>query len=139
MPRKHRKLAIQYETKIDRELNKNGRYKLRPSLRTVVLKWATTVALGLLILATVVFSKMSVISLSERMNDDNVTDTDVSKLFVMLQLIGVVPHVICFIRALFKAAFRSDIPWPKRRALIAVGHFLHFLSFSITESHFSDN
>ena len=119
--RKQRKLAIQYESKIDREFNTRGNYKLQPSLRTVAFKWITTLFLGVLILASVSFCKLSVISISERMHDVKTTESDVGKLFVMLQLIAVIPHVISFFRAVFKAAFRSDLLWPSRKSLIAVG------------------
>lgn len=103
-------LMVQGESKVDKELNKEEDYNHKPSLSTVILKWLSTIFLGILILGSVTISKISVISLSERMNDAKTSEKDVAKLFVMLQLIGIIPNLINLLRALLKVAFRSDIP-----------------------------
>lgn len=113
-------LIVQCEAKVDRELNQEKEYEHKPSLSTVILKWLITVFLGLLILVSVTISKVCVISISERMNDAKTSQKDVAKLFVMLQLIGILPDVFNFLRAFFKVVFRSDIPWPTRKALLLV-------------------
>lgn len=83
-----------------------------------------TFVLGLLLLACTVFSKVCVISLSERMIDDNTTPQEATLVFVMLQIIAVVPHVISFTRASFKIAFRQ-LPWPKPKQTCVVSAYLY--------------
>ncbi|XP_045184960.2 uncharacterized protein LOC123542969 isoform X2 [Mercenaria mercenaria] len=128
-----KKLAIQNQSKIDREFSKKISYRHRPSVKVIVTKWISTVILGALLLACVTDSKISIIALSNKMNRDEeeVKEGVVEKQFVMLQLLAVIPNVINFIRGIWAGAFRQDLPWPRKKALI-VGFFISLMeSFGI--------
>lgn len=122
-----RKLAIEHQSKIDKEFSKKSAYRHRPSVKVVVIKWVSTAILGALLLACVTDSKISIIALSNKMNKDIEDKSEHAfKGFVILQLLAVIPNVINFIRGVWTGAFRKDLPWPRKKALIAVNSFINF-------------
>lgn len=129
-------LTINKQTKIEKESAKSQNYCHRPSVNVVVIKWVSTVILGLLLLGCLVASKLSMLTLSATLkNATNITSPgyqyDLSKkpnVFVMLLWIVLAPNIINLLRGLWAGAFRSDLPWPGKKSL-----FVGFI-ISLTES-----
>lgn len=114
-----KKLAVESQSKIDRVFGKKSSHGNRPSVKVVVTKWVSTVILGLLLLGCVTDSKVSVMALSYEMNRGS-SEKDTAQYFVMLQLLAIIPNVVNFIRGVWSGAFREDLPWPRKKALIVV-------------------
>ncbi|WAR30086.1 hypothetical protein MAR_003654 [Mya arenaria] len=112
------KLVIQMPSKIEVEYRKKKDYRHRPSKKVVLIKWISTFLLFVLILGFVNFSKISVISISNRMFHAG-KDGHAPGMFIMLQMMAVIPHIFNFIRGIMRGAFRKDIPWPSKRSMIA--------------------
>ncbi|KAL4216723.1 hypothetical protein ACF0H5_024446 [Mactra antiquata] len=114
-----KKLSVEQNSKIDKTLHENVTYHHRPSIQVVIIKWLSTILLALILLGCVTESKLSVVVLSHSMNKEASDNLNMScRLFVMLQILLLVPNGINFIRGIWAGGFRKDIPWPKKSSLI---------------------
>ncbi|XP_052786292.1 chitin synthase chs-1-like [Mya arenaria] len=103
-------------SKIKDVYQKKKDYRHRPSKKAVLIKWISTLLLFVLILGFINFSKISVISITNRMYHAE-KNGHAPGMFIMLQLMAVIPQVINFMRGIMRGAFRKDIPWPSKRSL----------------------
>ncbi|XP_052786214.1 uncharacterized protein LOC128221652 [Mya arenaria] len=101
----------------DEYLNKKD-YSHRPSKKVVLIKWITTLLLFVLILGFVNFSKISFISIANRMFHAE-KNGHAPWMFIMLQIVAVMPHIFNLIRGILRGAFRKDLPWPSKRSMRA--------------------
>ena len=116
-------LAVSKKAKIEIFKDRKEDLLKRPSKLYVAYKWLLTFFFGCALLACVTFSKTSVIALgtdlhiSEDMSNHN-------SVFVMLQMIVLIPYSFTFLRSLWAIIGRQDLPWPKRSAVIWVSFFI---------------
>jgi hypothetical protein len=95
----------------------------------VAIKWISSFVILLLFGSCLVFSKISLLALSSAMHasNDNLDRDARCRMFVMLQIISVVPHVINLIRGVWKCVLRRDRKWPKGKVMIFAVNMLLLL------------
>ena len=107
----------------------NGKKKASTSLCLSVFKWIMTTLIFFTTLLCLILSKLTIISLSHKLNFSNTTDrnsiigtkmeeSDVA--FTLIVLSMMIPHVISFTRTFYASAFSSNQPWPGGKALLVV-------------------
>lgn len=62
--------------------------------------------------------------------DDSIGQKDYGRMFVMLQILALVPNIVNFFRGVLAGAFRQDLPWPRKNALVMVRCALDINCFS---------
>ncbi|KAL3887259.1 hypothetical protein ACJMK2_027203 [Sinanodonta woodiana] len=135
-------LTVSAKSKVQKEHDTKEDVHRHPSRLVVFFKWFSSILIGLLFLACLVLSKLSIIALSNFLSNNTTEtsqfkcsgeylsqkDVDNARVLCMLILLLLIPNVINFIRGIWLAFFRSDIPWPGKKALL-IG-----LLIGITES-----
>ncbi|XP_052809565.1 uncharacterized protein LOC128238038 [Mya arenaria] len=90
-------------------------------------KWILTAVLSLFLLALITCSKVSIMVLSKRLADRvNTTKESTVILFVMLEMMILIPNIVTLFRSIIKCYFRRDIPSPAK--------WEYFLAFAISLS-----
>ena len=115
-----RKFTVQSEPKIN-IIESQSKKKEKSWAFVVVVKWVSTLFMFSATLFCLVASKLSLVSVSQRLNDDNATDNPVA--FVMLILIMMIPQFLAFLRSLARSAFSSKEYWPSKTAVFWVCFF----------------
>ncbi|XP_046329410.2 uncharacterized protein LOC124113184 isoform X1 [Haliotis rufescens] len=122
-----RDLSVCSKWKVTERLNEKMLASRKPSLLAPIAKWIWTLLLGLLLLACLSASKLSVVGLAERLNNSTRGAISAStrdgrieaiRVFLMIAMILLVPYCFNLLRALFLATFRNDMPWPSSKSLI---------------------
>ena len=116
-----------------------GKTKQNTSICLSMFKWVVTFLIFCTILVSLVVSKLSLISLGQRLNHPNistnstltsssldgaVTSYDADVAYTMIILFMMIPHLISFIRAFCKSAFSSIELWPGRTSLVLVSSLI---------------
>lgn len=99
----------------------------RPSVWLSVFKWVFAILLSLSMLACVVTSKISLISIGVFYNNgtsscSSTSTVDFSKetTFIMMVLVLMIPQFMSFIRACWASLFSAVHPWPSNKAILCV-------------------
>jgi hypothetical protein len=118
-------LSVERESKIER-CTKKCVTSHGPSKKIVILKWVTTLSFAVVLLLSLVTSKLTVISVSHYLNKD--TDSKYQAC-IMCIVILLVPNVISISRSVWNIFGRSDIPWPNKKsiALVSSNSSIHYL------------
>jgi hypothetical protein len=100
----------------------------KASRAEVAIKWISTIVIALLFLACLIQSKISLLALSSAMHASNdYLDRDARcRMFVLLQIIALVPHVINLIRGVWGGVLRRDRKWPKGKVMLVAVSMLMF-------------
>ncbi|XP_053386950.1 uncharacterized protein LOC123542823 [Mercenaria mercenaria] len=111
------RLLIHQVSKIHEDgIQKRNDNTNKPSCKVVAVKWFSSIFIALLFLTCLTHSKISLLVLSGAMHAQNHHALDInarSRLFVMLQIISLAPHVINFVRGVWCGILRKDRKWPK--------------------------
>ena len=131
------------------QIEEEKRKKVKTTVSLSIIKWIFTVFLFFGTLVCLIGSKLSLVSLSQRLNkakfsskqqdhpqqsckDDNCTSETA---FVMVILIMMIPHGITFIKVFFNSAFSNEEVWPKCSAVLWVifefKSLFNYINFSI--------
>ncbi|KAK3596690.1 hypothetical protein CHS0354_038027 [Potamilus streckersoni] len=135
-------LTVSEKSKVQKEQDTKEDVYQHPSRFIVFFKWFSSIVIGLLFLSCLVLSKLSIIALSNSLSNSTIKnskftcsgeylsqkDVDNARVVCMILVLLLMPNVINFIRGIWLAFFRSDIPWPGKKALL-IG-----LLIGITES-----
>eukprot|EP00794_Sanderia_malayensis_P016107 gene16107-17728_t len=96
------------------------------------IKCTVTIFMAVSLLLLLVASKLSFVSISQRITLANSTKKAVSNshascdgstyveetAFIMLVLLMMIPQLFCFVRSVANSAFRSSEPWPSKKAAL---------------------
>ena len=115
-----RKFTVQSEPKIN-IIEGQSKKKEKSWTFVVAVKWVSTFFMFSATLFCLVASKLSLVSISQRLNDGNNKDNPVA--FVMLMLIMMIPQFLGFLRSLASSAFSSKEYWPSKAAVFWVCFF----------------
>ena len=100
----------------------------------VLFKWVFTLFMFSATLFCLLASKLSLVSISQRLNDGNNRDNPVA--FVMLMLIMMIPQFLAFLRSLASSAFSSKEYWPSKMAVFWVCFFnLSYLLLCVVRNY----
>ncbi|XP_052786209.1 LOW QUALITY PROTEIN: uncharacterized protein LOC128221647 [Mya arenaria] len=102
-----RKLVVEMPAKIEDEYLNKKDYRHRPSKKVVLIKWITTLLLFVLILGFVNFSKISFISIANRMFHAE-KNGHAPGMFIMLQIVAAT--VVCLLESVGITFFIFKIP-----------------------------
>ena len=130
-----RKFTVQSEPKIN-IIESQSKKKEKSWTFVVVVKWVSTLFMFSATLFCLVASKLSLVSISQRLNDDKKEDNHVA--FVMLILIMMVPQVLAFFRSLASSAFSSKEYWPSKMAVFFWVYFFDLFFFVICSERWHD-
>ena len=108
-----KKFTVQSAIKIIESHNKKKEKKSWAFV--VVAKWFSTLFMFSAILFCLVASKLSLVLISQHLNDYKKGDDSVS--FLMLLLIMMIPQFLAFFRSLASSAFSSKEYWPSKMAV----------------------
>ena len=118
-----RPLTISKKEKEDAEFAKSSE---NSSAIASALKWTATGLLGLSLLGCLVASKLSLIRLTQSLKNacgeanDYDSRVKATRIFLMVVMTLVIPASFNFVRAVWIGGGRSDMPWPKKRAILLV-------------------
>jgi hypothetical protein len=100
----------------------------KASRAEVSIKWISTIFIALLFLVCLIHSKISLLALSSDMHasNDNLDRHARCRMFVILQIISLVPHVINLIRGVWGGVLRRDREWPKGKVMLFAVSLLMF-------------
>ena len=130
-------LTVHNKSKIEQNsLRKDHRPDI-PYLTTFV-KWLATFILGVILLGTLITSKISIISLAGAFNstqlaeEPNTNNTEFSMLLIAL----LVPNVITLIRSLWIGGLSHTTPWPDTFGIILVNFFCYCFALTRVKVYF---
>ena len=129
-----KKFTVQSEIKIIESHNKKKEKKSWAFV--VVVKWFSTLFMFSAILFCLVASKLSLVLISQRLNDYKKGDDSVA--FLMLILIMMIPQFLAFFRSLASSAFSSKEYWPSKMAVFFWVYFFHLFFFVICSERWHD-
>ncbi|KAL5019920.1 hypothetical protein ScPMuIL_002812 [Solemya velum] len=120
---KTRTLTVKQTAKINKAMEQKVPDRIGASKIVTLFKWIGTIVCGCMLLGSLVYSKLSIIILSRKLNETNVDEEGTpsgegTRCFLMLVLLLLVPNVFNFFRAVWVAGFRKDFPWPKRTSML---------------------
>lgn len=125
---KTRTLTVKQTAKINKAMEQKVPDRIGASKIVTLFKWIGTIVCGCMLLGSLVYSKLSIIILSRKLNETNVDEEgtpsgESTRCFLMLVLLLLVPNVFNFFRAVWVAGFRKDFPWPKRTSMLLVSFY----------------
>ncbi|XP_053386788.1 uncharacterized protein LOC123541764 isoform X2 [Mercenaria mercenaria] len=119
--KRSKKITIERPSQIEQRqtAEKANKDRHKPSKLAVGTKWLFTFIFGVILLACLTLSKISILVLSEAMNNDPDMNTDSRcRLFVKLQILILVPNVFAFFKSVWAGTFRNDLPMPSLRTIL---------------------
>ncbi|KAK3596694.1 hypothetical protein CHS0354_038031 [Potamilus streckersoni] len=120
-------LTVSEKSKVQKRQEAKEDVRHHPSRLVVFVKWFSSILIGLLFLSCLVLSKFTIVALSNTLNKNATGYTEVNcfgesmdnpRVVFMILLLLLIPNVINFIRGIWLAFFRSDLPWPGKKALL---------------------
>ncbi|XP_036355297.1 uncharacterized protein LOC115229915, partial [Octopus sinensis] len=115
------RLTVQCKSKFEQDLEKQPAESPSVPYLATFIKWLATFLLGALFLTSLVFSRLSIISLAQRFNSslmlggsDNtqVYGEQDYVVFSMLLLLMIIPHCITLLQSIWVGGLGSHTPWP---------------------------
>ncbi|XP_053387016.1 chitin synthase-like isoform X2 [Mercenaria mercenaria] len=120
-------LVINHPAKIQ-AADKEYKHNQTASVKAVIIKWISTIFMALLFLACLVHSRITILALSESLHAPNSLNLIArTRLFVLLQIIAVVPHFINMVRGIWCGLLRADRKWPIGRRKWILATFVSLL------------
>lgn len=112
------RLSVKDKSKVDRELSKKEIQDTKPSKPVVVFKWVATATIGLLVLACLIASRVSFVSIAVRLRltDSNAENNTYG--FTMVTILLLIPNVFNLLRSMWMGLSRKDMPWPSKRSIM---------------------
>ncbi|XP_067654033.1 chitin synthase chs-2-like [Haliotis asinina] len=120
-------LSVSSKWKVTERLDEKLLASRRPTFLAPFIKWWWTIAVGILLLACLSVSKLSIVGLAKKLNNSTREAISVrtregrieaTRIFLMIALILLVPYCFNFLRAVILSLFRKDMPWPSITSLI---------------------
>ena len=119
---------VQYTVKQTAKIHQEKPKDPRPSLWLAVAKWLVAVFLFLSVLACVVASKISLLSIAHfrgNGSEPHATSYDLKAqketVFIMMVFVLIIPEAFTFLKACWTSLLRKSHKWPCARAIILVG------------------
>ena len=119
--------TVRQQPKINK-IEEKKKEKQKTSVCLAIIKWASTIFMFIFFIMCLVSSKLSVISLGQRItpnvtgvcDEKHLKNCERETAFVMLIFAMCAPHFISLLRALKNAACSTSEPWPTPSAYVWV-------------------